>query len=153
MITTDDGCRNGRRFRMAGRRAVCPAGLARDRRFCAGAGAAGLRAEPAAVALPPGWRGTGGRWQRPDRGGRRRSRAAGCPGRRCCRPRSLAAVSGLRLGQVEAAAGHLGQPGGFLEGVADMDTAMGWFRSDTFKEATRLAKVTSRRFYLAQPQA
>jgi hypothetical protein len=30
---------------------------------------------------------------------------------------------------------------------------MGWFRSDTFKEATRLAKVTSRRFYLPQPQA
>jgi hypothetical protein len=37
--------------------------------------------------------------------------------------------------------------------VEDMDTAMGWFRSDTFKEATRLAKVTGRRFYLAQPQA
>jgi hypothetical protein len=37
--------------------------------------------------------------------------------------------------------------------VADMDTAMGWFRSDTFKEATRLAKVTGRSFYLAQPQA
>ena len=36
--------------------------------------------------------------------------------------------------------------------VADMDTAMGWFRSDTFKEATRLAKVTGRSFYLAQPQ-
>jgi hypothetical protein len=36
--------------------------------------------------------------------------------------------------------------------VADVDTAMGWFRSDTFKEATKLAKVTSRRFYLAQPQ-
>ena len=36
--------------------------------------------------------------------------------------------------------------------VADMDTAMGWFRSDTFAEATRLAKVTSRRFYLAQPR-
>jgi hypothetical protein len=29
---------------------------------------------------------------------------------------------------------------------------MGWFRSDTFKEATRLATVTSRRFCLAQPQ-
>jgi hypothetical protein len=29
---------------------------------------------------------------------------------------------------------------------------MGWFRSDTFKEATKLAKVTSRSFYLAQPQ-
>ena len=36
--------------------------------------------------------------------------------------------------------------------VQDMDTAMGWFRSDTFKEATTLAKVTSRSFYLAQPQ-
>jgi hypothetical protein len=33
-----------------------------------------------------------------------------------------------------------------------MDTAMGWFHSDTFKEATRLAKVTGRSFYLAQPQ-
>jgi hypothetical protein len=33
-----------------------------------------------------------------------------------------------------------------------MDTAMGWFRGDTFKEATRLAKGTSRSFYLAQPQ-
>lgn len=29
---------------------------------------------------------------------------------------------------------------------------MGWFRSDTFKEATGLAKVTSRSFYLAQRQ-
>ena len=36
--------------------------------------------------------------------------------------------------------------------VGDMDTAIGWFRSDTFKEATRLAKVAGRRFYLAQPQ-
>src|SRR6516225_841776 len=32
--------------------------------------------------------------------------------------RARAAGSGLRLGQVEAAAGHLGQLGGFLEGVA-----------------------------------
>jgi hypothetical protein len=31
-----------------------------------------------------------------------------------------------------------------------METAMGWFRSDTFKEATKLAKVTGRRFHLAQ---
>jgi hypothetical protein len=30
---------------------------------------------------------------------------------------------------------------------------MGWFRSDTFREATKLAKVTGRCFYLAQPQA
>jgi hypothetical protein len=30
---------------------------------------------------------------------------------------------------------------------------MGWFRSDTFREATKLAKVTGRSFYLAQPQA
>jgi hypothetical protein len=37
--------------------------------------------------------------------------------------------------------------------VEDIDTAMGWFRSHTFKEATRLAKVTSRSFYLAQPQS
>ena len=35
--------------------------------------------------------------------------------------------------------------------VQDMDTAMGWFRSDTFK-ASKLAKVTGRSFYLAQPQ-
>jgi hypothetical protein len=36
--------------------------------------------------------------------------------------------------------------------VPGMDTAMGWFRSDTFKEATKLAKVTGRSFYLAHPQ-
>ena len=36
--------------------------------------------------------------------------------------------------------------------VEDMDTAMGWFRSDTFKQASKLAKVTGRSFYLAQPQ-
>ena len=30
---------------------------------------------------------------------------------------------------------------------------MGWFRSDTFKEATKLATVTGRRFYLVHPQA
>ena len=35
----------------------------------------------------------------------------------------------------------------------DMDRAMEWFKSDTFKEATRLAKVTGRTFFLAQPQA
>ena len=29
---------------------------------------------------------------------------------------------------------------------------MGWFRSDTFKEATKRAKVTGRTFYLAQPR-
>jgi hypothetical protein len=29
---------------------------------------------------------------------------------------------------------------------------MGWFRSDTFKEATKLAKVTGRSSYLAHPQ-
>jgi hypothetical protein len=29
---------------------------------------------------------------------------------------------------------------------------MGWFRCDTFKEATRLAKVTGRTFYLAEPR-
>ncbi len=36
--------------------------------------------------------------------------------------------------------------------VDDMDTAMQWFQSDTFKEATKLAKVTGRTFYLAQPK-
>ena len=36
--------------------------------------------------------------------------------------------------------------------VDDIDTAMGWIRSDTFKEASKLAKVTGRGFYLAQPQ-
>jgi hypothetical protein len=35
----------------------------------------------------------------------------------------------------------------------DMDRAMEWFKSETFKEASRLAKVTGRAFYLAQPQA
>ena len=35
----------------------------------------------------------------------------------------------------------------------DMDRAMQWFQSDVFKEASRLAKVTGRVFYLAQPQA
>jgi hypothetical protein len=34
----------------------------------------------------------------------------------------------------------------------DMDRAMEWFKSDTFKEASRLAKVSGRTFYLAQPQ-
>jgi len=35
----------------------------------------------------------------------------------------------------------------------DMDRAMQWFMTDTFKEATRLAKVTGRVFFLAQPRA
>ena len=35
----------------------------------------------------------------------------------------------------------------------DMDRAMQWFKSDVFKEASRLAKVTGRVFFLAQPQA
>ena len=35
----------------------------------------------------------------------------------------------------------------------DMDRAMQWFQSDVFKEASRLAKVTGRVFFLAQPQA
>jgi hypothetical protein len=34
----------------------------------------------------------------------------------------------------------------------DMDRAMQWFKSDIFKEASRLAKVSGRVFYLAQPQ-
>ena len=37
--------------------------------------------------------------------------------------------------------------------VEDLDTAMQWFASDTFIQATRLARVTGRSFYLAQPQA
>jgi hypothetical protein len=34
----------------------------------------------------------------------------------------------------------------------DMDRAMQWFKTDTFKNASVLAKVTGRAFYLAQPQ-
>ena len=36
--------------------------------------------------------------------------------------------------------------------VADLDRAMQWFATDTFKEATRLAKVTGRSFYLTEPR-
>lgn len=36
--------------------------------------------------------------------------------------------------------------------VEDMDRAMKWFQTDTFKEATRLAHVTGRTFYLANPR-
>ena len=36
--------------------------------------------------------------------------------------------------------------------VEDMDRARGWFETDTFREATRLAQVTGRTFYVAQPQ-
>ena len=35
----------------------------------------------------------------------------------------------------------------------DVDRAMGWFQSDTFRAATKLAKVTSRSFYDAQPRS
>jgi hypothetical protein len=31
--------------------------------------------------------------------------------------------------------------------------AMQWFKTDTFKNASQLAKVTGRAFYLAQPQS
>jgi hypothetical protein len=34
----------------------------------------------------------------------------------------------------------------------DMPRAMEWFKTDTFREATRLARVTGRTFFLAQPQ-
>ena len=34
----------------------------------------------------------------------------------------------------------------------DLERAMQWFRTDTFKGATKLARVTGRTFYLAQPQ-
>jgi Domain of unknown function (DUF1707) len=49
---------------------------------------------------------------------------------------------------------HLEDPGAALLhlSVQGMDTATGRFRSDTFKEASRLAKVTSRRFHPAQPR-
>ncbi len=30
---------------------------------------------------------------------------------------------------------------------------MQWFKTDTFKEASKLAKVSGRTFYVAQPQA
>ena len=35
----------------------------------------------------------------------------------------------------------------------DLERAMQWFKTDTFKEATRLAKVSGRTFFLAHPQA
>jgi len=35
----------------------------------------------------------------------------------------------------------------------DMDRAMQWFKTDTFKDATGLAKVTGRIFFLAEPKA
>ena len=35
----------------------------------------------------------------------------------------------------------------------DVDRAMGWFQSDTFRAATKLAKVTGRSFYDAQPRS
>jgi len=67
----------------------------------------------------------------------------------------LHAASRARYGITDGpACRDLEDPGAalFPISVADMDTAMGWFRSETFKEAARLAKVTSRRFYLAQPR-
>lgn len=57
----------------------------------------------------------------------------------------LHAASRARYGITDGPAYRdLEDPGAalFLISVQDMDTAMGWFRSDTFKEATRLAKVT-----------
>ena len=35
----------------------------------------------------------------------------------------------------------------------DMERAMGWFQSDTFKAATKLAKVTGRTLYDARPRS
>jgi hypothetical protein len=67
----------------------------------------------------------------------------------------LHAASRARYGITDGPAYRdLQDPGAalFHISVQDMDTAMGWFRSDTFKEATRLAKVTGRSFYLAHPQ-
>jgi heme-degrading monooxygenase HmoA len=37
--------------------------------------------------------------------------------------------------------------------VENMDRAMEWFESDTFRAATKLAKVTGRSFYEAHPRA
>ncbi len=37
--------------------------------------------------------------------------------------------------------------------VDDLDRAMNWFKSDTFKQASRLAKVTGRVLYLASPRS
>jgi hypothetical protein len=67
----------------------------------------------------------------------------------------LHAASRARYGITDGPAYRdLADPGAalFHISVEDLDTAMGWFRSDTFREATRLAKVTGRRFYLAHPQ-
>ena len=67
----------------------------------------------------------------------------------------LHAASRARYGITDGPAYRdLQDPGAalFHISVQDMDTAMGWFRSDTFKEATKLAKVTGRSFYLAHPQ-
>ena len=36
--------------------------------------------------------------------------------------------------------------------TSDADRAMRWFQSGTFRAATKLAKVTSRSFYDAQPR-
>jgi hypothetical protein len=67
----------------------------------------------------------------------------------------LHAASRARYGITDGPAHRdLHDPGAALFHIsaADIDTAMGWFRSDTFKEATKLAKVTGRSFYLAHPQ-
>src|SRR6201984_2090594 len=56
----------------------------------------------------------------------------------------LPAASRARYGVTDGPAYRdLDDPGAalFHISVEDMDTAMGWFRSDTFKEATRLGKV------------
>ena len=37
--------------------------------------------------------------------------------------------------------------------VEDMDRAMDWFQSETFREATKRAKVTGRTFYDATPRS
>ena len=49
----------------------------------------------------------------------------------------------------------LGNPNAALFHIrtGDVDRAMGWFESDTFRAATKLAKVTGRSFYDAQPRS
>ena len=36
--------------------------------------------------------------------------------------------------------------------TGDLERAMQWFKTDTFREATKLARVTGRTFFLAEPQ-
>ena len=111
--------------------------------ICAGSRHAGQSAPVAEGA--PGGGGWPGSRLRGQAGVSRAGRGSGWPGSACPGPwRGRRCPAYRDLDDPGAALFHIS--------VEDMDTAMGWFRSDTFKEATRLAKVTSRHFYLAQPQ-